>query len=62
MVSQLHKAQLRSIRNMQHDAAARGYPILLEGTKEIKYEHKSFILSTSTRETILVTMLIWKMV
>ena len=62
MVPQLHKVQLRGIRNMQHGAPAGGYKILLEGKKVIKYEHKSFILSTSTRETILVTMLIWKVV
>ena len=58
MVSQLHKEQLRGIRNMQHDPAAGGYKILLEGTKAVKYEHRSFILSTSSGQTILLTMFI----
>ena len=47
---------------MQHDAPAGGCRILLEGKKVIKYEHKSFILSTSAGQTILVTMLILKVV
>ena len=58
MVPQLHKVQLMGIRNMQHGAPAEGYKILLKGKKVIKYEHKSFILSTSSCQTILVTMLI----
>ena len=58
MVSQLHKVQLRDIRNMQHDAAAGGYQTLLEGTKAGKYKHKSFILSTSSGQTILLIIFI----
>ena len=62
MVSQLHKVQLRDIRNMQHDAPSGGYKIILEGKKAMKYEHKSFIFSTSSSQTVLVTMFIREIV